>query len=117
MQKNIRCMNCPFRCSIEVEYEDDILLSIDGNSCHRGEKYIEDTLKIQKKFFVGYLNIINSKAKKIKVSSTKPILLEQRNQILEKIATLEVSAPIKIHDLLVSNIIEGVDLQAEENMA
>ena len=39
MKKNLTCIVCPIGCSLEVEIENNNVVSVKGNTCPRGEKY------------------------------------------------------------------------------
>lgn len=42
MIKKLTCIVCPMGCSLEVNIENNKVISVTGNTCPRGEKYAKD---------------------------------------------------------------------------
>ena len=39
MKKELVCINCPIGCRLDIEIKNDVVSSVDGNLCRRGENY------------------------------------------------------------------------------
>ena len=44
--QQITCLNCPLRCSIDVEYDESAIYSIERNNCERGYRFAIDLLDL-----------------------------------------------------------------------
>ncbi len=42
MIKELTCIICPIGCQLRVNIENDNVISVEGNSCKRGENYAKD---------------------------------------------------------------------------
>ena len=44
MKKELTCIVCPMGCQLKVEMQNDDIISVEGNTCPRGEKYASTEL-------------------------------------------------------------------------
>ena len=113
--KEMICIGCPLGCELRVTIAgDDIKVS--GNNCPNGEKYAKNEIKDPKRIVTSTVTVLNAKEKRVSCKTG----LVPKNKIfacMDIIKKLSVKAPIKIGDVLVSNIADtGSDLVATKNV-
>ncbi|MGN0542746.1 MAG: DUF1667 domain-containing protein [Acutalibacteraceae bacterium] len=114
MQKNIICVACPMGCGITVELADNgDIISVTGNTCKRGDAYARTEC----------VNPVRSLATTVKVSggihnvvpckSAGSLPKGKIMDCMKEIAKVEAKAPVKLGDVLISDILgTGIDIVA-----
>ena len=111
--QQITCLNCPLRCSIDVEYDESSIYIIEGNNCERGYRFAIDKLDLPNRNAFAYVKVANSSAKTVKVITTKPISRDLIPMLEEELAKITLNAPVKVQDLVIANVFNtGVDIVA-----
>ena len=114
MIKTLTCVECPVGCSIEVELENDKILSIKGYSCPRGKTYAENEVVCPRRVVTSTVRSKNGLI--VPVKTNKAVKKEEIFSIMEKINAVVCELPVKIGDVLVENITEDIDLIATGNI-
>ena len=116
MKKNIICTVCPVGCNIEVEMNDNKeILSITGNTCKRGLVYAENECINPKRTLTTTVLTDDGRILSVKTNSAVPknIIFE----CMKVINKVTVSAPVKIGDVIIENILDtGADVVACANI-
>jgi CxxC motif-containing protein len=102
--KDIRCIICPTGCQIHVENISGELI-IEGHSCKRGEVYAREEFIAPKRLLTTTMRVENGLLPLIPVRSDKAILKEKLQMALKEIAKIKITAPIKMGDVLIENIL------------
>ena len=110
MKKEIICTVCPRGCRITVEGEGEKILSIEGQGCKRGVTYASAE-------FTNPVRILTTTvladSELLPVRSQKPLPKDKLFDCMEVIRKTKVSLPVKMHDVIISNICNtGVDIVA-----
>lgn len=113
--KEMTCIGCPLGCELKAIVDgDDIRVS--GNNCPNGEKYAKNEISDPKRIVTSTVAVLNGGEKRVSCKTG----LVPKNKIfacMNIIKELSVKAPIKIGDVLVSNIADtGADLVATKNV-
>lgn len=103
--KDIRCIICPTGCLVHVENINGELI-IEGHSCKRGEVYARDEFIAPKRILTTTMRVENGFLPLIPVRSDKPIPKDKLVETLKEIAKIQFSAPIKMGDVLIENVLE-----------
>ncbi|MFX1417663.1 MAG: DUF1667 domain-containing protein [Promethearchaeota archaeon] len=82
---------------------------IEGHSCKRGEEYAREEFVAPKRILTTTIQVENGFLPLIPVRSDKPIPKERLEEALKEIAKMKSKAPIKMGDILVSNVL-GLDI-------
>lgn len=110
MKKEIICTVCPRGCRITVEGEGEKILSVEGYGCKRGVTYASNE-------FINPVRILTTTVladgELLPVRSKEPVPKDKLFDCMEVIRAARVSLPVKMHDVIISNICNtGVDIVA-----
>ena len=114
MKKNLTCIECPIGCEIEVEIEDGKVISVKGNTCHRGKMYAENEVICPKRVVTSTVRAENGVM--VPVKTDKPIKKTEIFTVMKKINETTCVLPVKIGDILVENISDDANLVVAGNV-
>lgn len=115
MKKNLTCIVCPVGCQLEVTADESGKVSeIVGNTCKRGYDYAMTEFTDPRRTLTTTVRISGSKNDKfLPVRTSSPIPKPSLFKAMEKVNTIEVSAPVKVGDIVCADFIEdGINLVA-----
>ena len=110
----LTCIECPIGCEISVGLDEDKIQYIRGNSCPRGRMYAEDEIICPKRILTSTVRAKNGKM--VPVKTDKPIPKNELFVAMDKIKQVTCDTPIKIGDIVIENISQGVNLISTGNM-
>ena len=111
--KIMTCITCPVGCELTVEYEGKRLISVSGQTCHRGEKYASDEIQNPRRVLTSTVEISGAKIKFMPVKTDKPIAKDKIFEAMQEINKIKIKAPVKIGDVLGSDFTEkGINIVA-----
>lgn len=112
MQKEYTCIICPRSCSLILEEKNGNFI-VTGNSCRRGEEYAINEFTNPVRMITTTLHVTGSNLKCLPVISSGAVPREKLKDCLEYLYQLEIKAPVKLHDVLVENILgTGISILA-----
>ena len=113
MKKSLICISCPLGCSLDVIYEPNKIISVEGATCKRGQIYAEKELFNPERVVTSTVKIIGASIDYLPVKTNSTISKKLMNDVMEKIFKVSVKAPIKIGSVICKNIANsGADLVA-----
>ena len=112
MKRELTCIVCPKGCNLTVDFENEKVLSVTGNTCPRGAKYAEKECISPERTITSTVRCNNGKVVSVKTSQPIPKdkMFECMEIINKKIATL----PISKGDVIIKDIF-GSDIIATQN--
>ncbi len=111
--KVLTCVSCPKGCEIKVEFEDEKIIEIIGNSCPQGEDYAREEIISPVRILPTTVKVINGILPIVPVKTTKAISLELVDQAMREISRVKVEAPIETGQILYQNLLDtGIDVVA-----
>ncbi len=113
MTKELTCIVCPMGCTLKAEIENEKVLSVDGNTCLRGEKYAVAELCDPQRTVTTTIKCDNGGVLPVKTDRTIP-----KGKILEcmKIVNSNIAhLPISVGDVIIENVF-GSNIVATANM-
>ena len=113
MKQNLTCVECPMGCSVEVELENGRAVSVKGNGCPRGKIYAENEVVCPRRVLTSSVRMTDGGM--ISVKTSAPVKKAETFEIMKKINAVHPTAPVRLGDVLVKEIAEGVDLIATGN--
>lgn len=113
MKQNLTCVECPMGCSIEVEVENGRAVSVVGNGCPRGKMYAENEVVCPRRVLTSSVRMTDGNM--ISVKTSAPVKKTEMFAIMKAINAVHPVPPVRIGDVLVKEIAEGVDLLATSN--
>ena len=110
---NLTCIECPIGCSITVELQDGKVLSVNGNACPRGDAYAKDEVVAPKRVVTSTVRADNGTM--VPVKTACPIPKCEIFDVMKKINSITCKLPVKIGDIILEEVSEGVNLVATGN--
>jgi CxxC motif-containing protein len=116
--KEVICILCPFGCKLEVNVEGDEVTEVKGNRCKEGIEYARHEVFSPERVLTTTIRTLNPKVPLLPVRSDKPLPKGKLEESMEVIAKHTVSYPIKLGEVIVSNILNtGVNIIASRSMS
>ncbi len=109
-EKILTCIECPMGCSIKVLIKDSNVVSVSGNKCEKGKLYAENEVICPKRILTS--TVKTSFDKMLAVKTDAPIKKTEIFAVMQKINEVFVNKKVKIGDIIIKNIVEGVNLIA-----
>lgn len=118
MVKDLTCIGCPLGCSLQVTIEDQIVTSVTGNTCPRGDAYARKEVTNPTRIVTSTLRVKNGSLPMVSCKTKEDIPKDKIFEIVKELASKEVDAPVHIGDILASNIANtGIDIIATKNVS
>lgn len=108
--KILTCIVCPVGCKIKIDEDGNIL----GARCDRGLNFVKRELLSPERILTTTVRVDGGIVKVVPVKSTKPIPKERLREIVKKVSTISVKAPIRRGDVVYSD--EDVSLIATRSI-
>lgn len=116
-EKKMICICCPIGCHLTVDLQDNGDINVSGNNCPRGEKYAKDEIRCPKRMVTTIVRVDGGIIDMVSVKSADGIPKGKIFDVLEVLKGVRLTAPIKIGDIVVSNICDtGIDIIATKNI-
>lgn len=113
--KRMTCINCPLGCSLEVTMGEEITVS--GNKCKRGKEYALVEITDPKRIITSTVRVKDGEKALVSVKTDKEISKKLIFDAMKVINSVVVEAPVKIGDIIVSNILDtDVNIVATSNV-
>ncbi len=106
MHKEIICINCPIGCHLDIELDDQgNFISVSGNLCPKGKEYAIKEMTAPVRTLTTTIRIEYGQYPLVSVRSDKPLPKDSLFDVMDIIDHTIKKAPIKIGDILISNIL------------
>ena len=114
MQKNIICVACPMGCGVTVELDDNgTILSVTGNTCKRGDAYARTEITNPVRSLATTVKVEGGVFNVVPCKSAGALPKDKIFECMEVINKATAKAPVKLGDVLVSDILgTGIDIVA-----
>ncbi|OPZ32713.1 MAG: hypothetical protein BWY97_01259 [Tenericutes bacterium ADurb.BinA124] len=107
--RELICIVCPRGCRLKINDK----MMVTGNYCKRGETYARNEITKPMRMITSTVVIESKILDRLPVCTDKPIPKEQIFAVMEAINQVVVKAPIKIHDVIIENVLNlGVNIIA-----
>ena len=113
MNKTLTCIECPIGCQINVELNNNEILSVSGNNCKRGEMYAKNEVICPRRVLTTTVKCKNGGL--IAVKTDKPVKKVEQFKLMEEINKIVVDFDVKIGDTIIENLVEDINLIATSN--
>ena len=111
--RELICINCPLGCHLSVDDKDVANIKVAGNTCPRGVTYAVNEVTSPKRMVTSSVPVLGSNVQRVSVKTSEPIPKNKIFDCLSEIRKLCVKAPVKIGDVLLSNVCDsGADIVA-----
>ncbi len=105
MKRKLTCIICPRGCDLWAEGEAGVL-KVTGNACPKGEAYAISECTNPIRTVTSVIRVANRRDTMVSVKTESPIPKDKIFDVMERIRTAAVQAPVKIGDILLADICE-----------
>ena len=117
-ERKFICVSCPLGCGLTVTLDNGEVTKVEGNSCPRGASYARSEVSDPRRVFASTVRVKGGKLPVCPVRSKTPAPKGKLFEIARAVAELEVSAPVKIGQVLIHGVCgSDVDIVASRDLA
>ncbi len=117
-RKELICIGCPLGCNLTVEMDGGQVVSVNGNTCKRGDDYARKELTDPRRIVTSTVPVAGGNLPVVSVKTASDI---PKGKILECLCALKgvtLTAPVQIGDVIVENVADtGVDVIATKSIS
>jgi CxxC motif-containing protein len=107
-EQEIICINCPLACRVNLKVDDKgEVVEVSGHQCKQGRAYAIQEFKSPMRILTTTVPTRGSVRPLLPVRSNKPLPKGALIEAMRLLATMEVSPPIKLGEVLSSNILNS----------
>jgi CxxC motif-containing protein len=111
------CITCPMGCSVELTREGETLLSVDGNTCKRGEDYVRRELTDPRRMAATTVRVKGGVHPLVPVYTASAFPKPRLFELLDALRQLELEAPVAMGQVVLANALDtGIDVVASREM-
>ena len=116
MEKQITCITCPVGCRMKVVLENEEVISVEGNTCPRGEKYARQECTAPVRMVTAVMPVAGA-ASPLSVKTRTAIPKKLIFDCLKQITETKVTAPVHAGTVIVPDVCgTGVDVIATKSV-
>ncbi len=117
MNRTLTCIRCPVGCTIDIEYDDEKIISIEGNQCKRGVEYAQQEIFNPERIVTTTARIRSKHFKRIPVKTSGPLPKDLTFRVVEAASEINANAPVKAGTVLLADVSgSGIDLIATQTI-
>lgn len=114
---NLTCIGCPNGCRIQVKKLPDGELDISGYECARGKTYAKAEVTNPVRTVTASARVKGGEWPLVSVKTNAPVPKSSIPDVLRAITLVEAEAPLKIGDVLISDVCgTGADVVCTRNV-
>jgi CxxC motif-containing protein len=111
------CITCPVGCALDVAHDGETILNVDGNTCKRGIDYAKQELTDPRRMVTTTVRVKGGLHPLLPVYTSAPIPKPRIFDLLREIRQVEIEAPVKMGQVILSNVVEtDVNVLASRDM-
>ena len=114
MKKTLTCIECPMGCTIDVEIENGVPVSVKGNTCPRGKAYAQNEVVCPVRVVTSTVKAENGTT--VPVKTEKPVKKSEIFAVMKRINEARCKLPVSIGDVIIEDVSDGVSLVATDNV-
>lgn len=114
--KEIICVACPKGCRTEVVEKADEIIVVE-KICKQGKAYVRQEFKDPRRMLTTTVIVEKSPIRRLAVRTTAAIPKNDIRSCMAVLCSKSVSPPIKMGDVIVKNISDGIDVIASEDLS
>lgn len=116
-KRELICIGCPMGCPMLVFIEDGSVVSVEGNTCKRGDDYARREVISPMRMLTTTVPVIHGEYATVPVKTNGEIPKAKLLDCARTLRDIKVTAPIKAGDVVFSNILNsGVDVIAVKSI-
>ena len=116
-RKELICIGCPLGCPITVEMENGNVISVEGNTCKRGDIYARKEVTNPTRIVTSSVRVAGGNSPMVSVKTQSDIPKDKIFDCIEALKNTVIQAPVSIGDVVLKNVAgTGVDVIATKNV-
>ena len=116
-RKELICIGCPLGCNLTVEMDGGQVVSVNGNTCKRGDDYARKELTDPRRIVTSTVPVTGGNLPVVSVKTASDIPKGKIRECLCALKGVTLTAPVQIGDVIVENVADtGVDVIATKNV-
>lgn len=116
--RNLTCIGCPMGCSLTVELQNGLPVTVTGNTCKKGDEYARKEVTDPRRIVTSTMRLLGGTAPVVSCKTASDIPKGSIFAVVEAIAHCSAAAPVTIGDVLLANVCGlGVDIVATKSVA
>ena len=104
MRKSLICISCPLGCSIDVEYDTNHIIKVDGATCKRGQQYAEKEIFNPERVVTSTVKINGAIIDFLPVKTDRTVSKKMMTKVMEEVFKITVQSPVKVGDVVCANV-------------
>jgi len=117
-RKELICIGCPLGCNLTVEMDGGQVLSVNGNTCKRGDDYARKELTDPRRIVTSTVPVAGGNLPVVSVKTASDIPKGKIRECLCALKGVTLTAPVQIGDVIVENVADtGVDVIATKSIS
>lgn len=117
-RKELICIGCPLGCNLTVEMDDGQVVSVNGNTCKRGDDYARKELTDPRRIVTSTVPVAGGNLPVVSVKTASDIPKGKIRECLCALKGVTLTAPVQIGDVIVENVADtGVDVIATKSIS
>ena len=115
--RELTCINCPMGCRITVTMDGGNIISIEGNTCKRGEVYARTEVTAPVRIVTTTIKVNGGVSDRVSCKTRESVPKGKIFLVMEAINKACCYAPVKIGDVLISDCAEtGIPIVATKSL-
>lgn len=117
-RKELICIGCPLGCNLTVEMDGGQVVSVNGNTCKRGNDYARKELTDPRRIVTSTVPVAGGNLPVVSVKTASDIPKGKIRECLCALKEVTLTAPVQIGDVIVENVADtGVDVIATKSIS
>ena len=117
-RKELICIGCPLGCNLTVEMDGGQVVSVNGNTCKRGDDYARKELTYPRRIVTSTVPVAGGNLPVVSVKTASDIPKGKIRECLCALKGVTLTAPVQIGDVIVENVADtGVDVIATKSIS
>lgn len=102
-ERKLICINCPMGCMLTVAMEKGAIVSIEGNTCKRGETYAGKELTNPTRIVTSTVKVTGGRDPMVSVKTKADIPKGKVMECVRALKNVTAKAPIRIGDVILED--------------
>ena len=117
-RKELICIGCPLGCNLTVEMDGGQVVSVNGNTCKRGDDYARKELTDPRRIVTSTVPVAGGNLPVVSVKTASDIPKGKIRECLCALKGVTLTAPVQIGEVIVENVADtGVDVVATKSIS
>ena len=115
-KRELTCIGCPMGCFLTVMLENGEAVSVEGNTCQKGDIYARKEVVNPTRIVTSTVKLSGSDKSRVPVKTNTDIPKDKIFDVMKEINEADVEAPVSIGDVIIKNVAgTGSDIVATGN--